>query len=404
MLESFEQLNTSLQRTIEDDSYGLKYESSAKSHASHDNELIFTAQQSPARIFGNLKPYKDLNKLVDVRLVSTTDSLNYINAHKIILSSASPYFHAQFCGGFMEEQQGLVKLDISFPILNQIIDFIYTASISVNELNVQNLLQSAKLLHIDDIANACSLYLYLNMDASNVLGIHELAETYACAKLLEQTQNYANSHFEEVICSSEFLNLSAQKLCQFLSCDQLKVTCESKVFTALLDWVKYDIDNRRLSLGCLFKCIRFHYVPPNLLKEQMQTSELLKRNDMMTYRDCLQKTVEDLVSHKPCPYSNRKPFIKFALYVFGGYQRQSLNMAETFKLCGSSGWDNCDAMRYPRSGVACVTSSFFIFVIGGRNSTLNGNIDCADVECFDPLINSWRVCSPMSVPRSRPAG
>lgn len=30
-----------------------------------------------------------------------------------------------------------------------------------------------------------------------------------------------------------------------------------------------------------------------------------------------------------------------------------------------------------------------------------GNTDCADVECYDPFVNVWRKCAPMSVPRSR---
>jgi kelch-like protein 19 len=406
MLDDLSEFNTSLQTTVSDDSYGLVYENSLTNSFASNTELVFTAQHTHAKVFSCFKQFKDEGKLIDVQLKSTSNHVNYINAHKIILSGVSPYFQAQFCGGFVDGKKNLIELDINFPILSQIVEFMYTMKILVNEQNVQNLLQSAKLLHVDDIVNACCLYLYLNMDSTNVLGIHDLAETYALKKLLQQAINYVNDHFEEIVHGPEFLGLNEHKLCQFLSCDQLKVKCESSVFNALLAWVKHDIDTRRMSLEHLFQCVRFHYVPPSLLKEQIQSSELFKRSDMCKFKDCLQQTVDDLISHRPCPYSNRKPFIKFALYVFGGYQRQSLNMVETFKLSSTMGasWERCDNMRHARSGVACVTSSFLIFIIGGRNNTLNGNTDCADVDCFDPLVNSWRMCSPMSVPRSRPSG
>lgn len=73
--------------------------------------------------------------------------------------------------------------------------------------------------------------------------------------------------------------------------------------------------------------------------------------------------------------------------------------------------------------MCCVTLALYIYAIGGRNNNnAQGNMDCADVECYDPFtnqyleiksflykmlnlkkfnFNSWRKCKDMQVPRSR---
>jgi kelch-like protein 19 len=115
----------------------------------------------------------------------------------------------------------------------------------------------------------------------------------------------------------------------------------------------------------------------------------------------LQKVFDELTSHKPfiCPQAPRTLALG-AVFVLGGYQRQSLSVVECFKKSTNS-WERCADMSIPRSGVVCVTLALYIYVIGGRNNSVNGNTDCADVECYNPFTNEWKKCAPMSKPRSR---
>ena len=49
--------------------------------------------------------------------------------------------------------------------------------------------------------------------------------------------------------------------------------------------------------------------------------------------------------------------------------------------------------QFFKKGICCATLALCIYVIGGRNnlpgSNLQGNTDCADVECYDPFTNKW---------------
>ena len=72
---------------------------------------------------------------------------------------------------------------MSLANLKIIIDFIYSSELIINEINVTELLPAAKLLQIDDIVNACSVFLNLNMNASNCIGFEEFASRFGCVEL-----------------------------------------------------------------------------------------------------------------------------------------------------------------------------------------------------------------------------
>ncbi|ELK19545.1 Kelch-like protein 17, partial [Pteropus alecto] len=61
-----------------------------------------------------------------------------IRAHKVVLASCSPYFHAMFTNEMSESRQTHVTLhDIDPQALDQLVQFAYTAEIVVGEGNVQ---------------------------------------------------------------------------------------------------------------------------------------------------------------------------------------------------------------------------------------------------------------------------
>ena len=62
-------------------------------------------------------------------------------AHKLVLCSCSPYFDRMFQAGFLEQDSGTVVLkDFDAETLGLLLDFMYTATITINEDNVQDIL------------------------------------------------------------------------------------------------------------------------------------------------------------------------------------------------------------------------------------------------------------------------
>ncbi|XP_048839798.1 zinc finger and BTB domain-containing protein 17 isoform X2 [Brienomyrus brachyistius] len=75
-------------------------------------------------------------------------------AHKAVLAACSAYFRTLFL-----DQKDVVHLDISNAAgLGQILEFMYTAKLSLGPQNVEDVLAVATFLQMQEIVNACSAY------------------------------------------------------------------------------------------------------------------------------------------------------------------------------------------------------------------------------------------------------
>ncbi len=163
-----------------DQKYGLR------SHKL-DNTYKFKSTNLPSSLLCHLAHFLESGKFSDIVLKSSRDSPDQLKVHKLILCAASPYFRGLFSGSFIEKDTCTEHYleNIPFPILKQIIEFFYTSEITVHESNVQTLLPAAQLLQVDDIVNACCLFLFYNMNSSNCIGIEEFATLYGCVDLMK---------------------------------------------------------------------------------------------------------------------------------------------------------------------------------------------------------------------------
>uniref|UniRef100_A0A803WG36 Kelch like family member 17 n=1 Tax=Ficedula albicollis TaxID=59894 RepID=A0A803WG36_FICAL len=171
-----------------------------------------------------------------------------IKAHKVVLASCSPYFHAMFTNEMSESRQTHVTLhDIDPQALEQLVQYAYTAEIVVGEGNVQvgTLLPAASLLQLNGVRDACCKFLLSQLDPSNCLGIRGFADTHSCSDLLKSAHKYVLQHFVEVSKTEEFMLLSSCSVLDLISSDSLNVPSEEEVYRAVLSWVKHDVDSRR---------------------------------------------------------------------------------------------------------------------------------------------------------------
>lgn len=373
---------TELKEVLNEENFNLEYR-----RLEINRDILFKSTKYSQNFLLNLQEFKQTEKFCDVILATRIESHENIKAHKLVLASSSPYFKALLAGSFRETNlcESITIDNINHLTLETIINYIYTSEVIITELNVQHLLPAAILLQIEDVVNACCIYLSQNMDSNNCIGIEGFAREYGCTNLAKFAQRYMKNHFYEVVNSEEFLHLNEQQLCKLLQNDELTVRCESFVFKAVVDWVKFEPEKRRKYLDHLITCVRVHLLPPKFLKEQMKNCEIFQLKDIDKSRQHLQSVYDRLICHLPCDKTGPRSST-CAMYVVGGYQRQSLNIVECFRKSTNT-WERCADMKVPRSGICCVTLALYIYVIGGRNNNIHGNIDCPDVECYDPFIN-----------------
>ncbi|KAG7273832.1 hypothetical protein CRUP_011124 [Coryphaenoides rupestris] len=290
-----------------------------------------------------------------------------IKAHKVVLASCSPYFHAMFTNEMSESRQTHVTLhDIDPQALEQLVQYAYTAEIVVGEGNVQTLLPAASLLQLNGVRDACCKFLLSQLDPSNCLGIRGFADTHSCSDLLKSAHKYVLQHFVEVSKTEEFMLLPLKQVLDLISSDSLNVPSEEEVYRAVLSWVKHDVEGRRQHVPWLMKCVRL---------------PLLRRDFLMSSVD-----TELLVRH----HSECKDLLIEALNLFAIHGDCEAYDTRTDR------WHMVASMstRRARVGVAAIGNR--LYAVGGYD----GTSDLATVESYDPITNTWQPEVSMGTRRS----
>ena len=117
----------------------------------------------------------------------------------MVLASSSPVFKAMFTNGLREQGMEVVSIEGIHPkVMERLIEFAYTASISVGEQCVLHVMNAAVMYQIDSVVRACSDFLVQQLDPSNAIGIANFAEQIGCTELHQRAREYIYMHFGEV--------------------------------------------------------------------------------------------------------------------------------------------------------------------------------------------------------------
>ncbi|XP_060880188.1 ring canal kelch homolog isoform X2 [Metopolophium dirhodum] len=207
-----------------------------------------------------------------------TDDGIIVSVHKVVLVSASPYFHAMFTS-FSEGDKDFVHLrEFDSNILQLLIDYIYTGKIMVTEQNVMVLLQAANLLQLDFVKGVCTEFLQIQLNPSNCLGIKEFADFFNCMELSSSSEEYIKKNFLKVVEADEFLFLSSDQVINLISRDDINVPFEEKIFECVINWVKNDLDCRCDTLPKLMEHVRLSLAPQEYLSIKIFEEPLIKNS------------------------------------------------------------------------------------------------------------------------------
>ena len=83
--------------------------------------------------------------------------------------------------------------------------------------------------------------------------------------MLLASTNFTEENFAEVVKGDEFLSLCEADVCALFSSDQLSVISEEKVFDAAMEWVRFDVLERKKSLRALLENVRLPLLTKGLL-------------------------------------------------------------------------------------------------------------------------------------------
>ncbi|XP_061894409.1 zinc finger and BTB domain-containing protein 7A [Entelurus aequoreus] len=107
-----------------------------------------------ADILGSLNKQRLSGLLCDVLLVTQDREFP---AHRSVLASCSSYFHKLFTSGAAADQRNVYNIDfVAAEALEALLDFVYTATLTVSHTSVADILAAARLLEISPVQDVCT--------------------------------------------------------------------------------------------------------------------------------------------------------------------------------------------------------------------------------------------------------
>ncbi|XP_068277187.1 kelch-like protein 30 isoform X3 [Nyctibius grandis] len=389
-------------------------------------------------------------KLTDVTLVAGGREFP---CHRGVLALCSHYFHAMFSGNFAESIAARVELkEVDPSALEMLLDFAYTGKVTINQGNVEGLMQTSSQLHFPTIQKICSRYLRQQMDATNCLGICEFGENHGCPEVSSKAWSFLQENFEAVSQQEEFLQLSKERLAVYLSNDQLQVQEEQSLAEAVLRWVRHDPGPRAQFLPELLELAHLISLPDQYLQNLLATEPLVRDSDaskaLVARSRAMGQSDAGAQKNPPTPpqkleevlvvvggrvleesededgrlempaaprnftFYNPKSRRWMALPDFPDYNKWGFSLValnnDVYVTGGSRGsqndtWSTTQAWRFcPRDGTWKRIASMLRARTNHTSAVLNGEIyviggttvDAVEVERYDPYNKSWCAISP----------
>ncbi|CAI4222260.1 unnamed protein product [Auanema sp. JU1783] len=365
-----------------------------------DDDIILVSHEDKIfnKAFRNLNEIRRSGQLCDICIISQG---GVISAHKIVLSAVIPYFRAMFTTDMLEANQKEISLkEMSWEIMEQMVDFAYTGELKISAGNVQDLMIAANFLQLEEVVEDCASFLLARLHPSNVLAVRSFCSYLGSKFIIDVSDNFVQKHFLAVCRSEEFLNLQLDDIIAILAQDSLYVDSEEDIFEAALKWIQYD-DTRRKHLSKLLACVRLHLLKPSFLTDRVAGHNLIRADlacrdlvdeakdyHLMPERRILSKSFR--VKSRCC---SDVPGLIFAIggLVAGG-NSSAVEMYDPY----TKKWTDVRPMPQLRCRVGVAVHDKKIYAIGG----FNGTDRLRTVEAYNYLKNEWKLCSPLDMKRS----
>ncbi|EPY85078.1 kelch-like protein 7 isoform 1 [Camelus ferus] len=285
----------------------------------------------------------------------------------------------------LESKSFEVELKDAEPdIIEQLVEFAYTARISVNSNNVQSLLDAANQYQIEPVKKMCVDFLKEQVDASNCLGISVLAECLDCPELKATADDFIHQHFTEVYKTDEFLQLDVKRVTHLLNQDTLTVRAEDQVYDAAVRWLKYDEPNRQPFMVDILAKVRFPLISKNFLSKTVQAEPLIQDNP-----ECLKMVISGMRYHLLSP-EDREELVEgtrprrkkhdYRIALFGGSQPQSCRYFNP----KDYSWTDIRCPFEKRRDAACVFWDNVVYILGGSQL-----FPIKRMDCYNVVKDSW---------------
>ncbi|XP_066294031.1 kelch-like protein 2 isoform X1 [Branchiostoma lanceolatum] len=189
------------------------------------------------------------------------------SCHRAVLATV-PYFKAMFSTNLLESKAKVITLhDIDSSSFFKLLDFAYTGEIQIGKDDVQDILQVAHMLQVEQVLEYCDMFIQRNLCPSNCVGVMLLADMYGLSSLKTTARRQVMTHFSEVKQSEGFLSLSTKQLLDLLGDKELQVASEDEIALSVMRWLDHESESRKTEVSRILPVIRLSYVRVSVLRK-----------------------------------------------------------------------------------------------------------------------------------------
>ncbi|XP_078486235.1 kelch-like protein 12 [Ciona intestinalis] len=207
-----------------------------------------------------------------------------IPANKMVLSCYSKYFNTMFTTEMKENYKDVVEVHgVDAESMEKLVDFMYTGKINFNTNNVATFWQFLIFFKcLVPVRKLCIEYLLTTVSLQNCFTIQALADRFIIPKLTEKFNNFVVENYQEVFSGDQFKKLSKNYVIKLLQSTHDKVSSDL-VYTAVMNWVKFDLSSNESYLSQLLKFVDFYKLSPKMLEDVVSVEPLIRKHGDLGY-------------------------------------------------------------------------------------------------------------------------
>ncbi|XP_012332939.2 kelch-like protein 34 [Aotus nancymaae] len=202
-------------------------------------------------------------------------------AHRSLLACSSDYFRALFKSHTQESRARVIHLHVpSAAGLQRLLDFIYTAWLSLSMDTVEDTLEAASYLQVTEALGLCGRYLERQLAPENCCFTANVAARFGLAHTLDAAERCIVRHLRELLergaGPAGLLELNPTSLRAVLGAPDVARVPEARLLGLALAWLRQDPAAERLA-HCteLLERVRFGLVPAEVLRRVYSGSGLV---------------------------------------------------------------------------------------------------------------------------------
>ncbi|XP_040273553.1 kelch-like protein 26 isoform X2 [Bufo bufo] len=367
-------------------------------------KCTFSAPGHSTTVLQGLTALRAQGQLLDVILTINNE---VFQVHKVVLAACSDYFRAMFTGGMREASQDVIELKgVSSRGLRHIIDFAYSAEVTLDLDCIHDVLGAAVFLQMVPVVELCEEFLKSAMSVETCLNIGQMATTFSLASLKESVDLFTFKHFLKISEEEDFLHLPLERLVFFLQSNKLKNCSEIDLFHAAIRWLQFDY-SRRANASQVLCHIRFPLMKSSELVDSVQIVDIMvedvlcrqflleafnyqilpfRQHEMQSRRTIIRSDVCSLITFGGTPYTDNDRTVSTKVYYLPDLT------ARQFK--------ELNEMEIGCSHACVAVLDNFVYVVGGQHLQYRSGEGAVEV-CFryDPHLNQWLRIQPMQESR-----